>query len=276
MEHSKIYGYTFKEIRTQKNLSLSFFEPIVKKTNLIKFERGETMLSIERIDSLLQKIDVSLAEYELMLNHFTHDYKEEFLIELEEADFKHDKVKLQQLLEEADEDVFKWLFLATKSCLSALTSNECKKITEHLQSISKWGFFELSILYFVLDNLEIEDIISIMKEFEAKNKNYYNISKYRRKILQIAYRASALFTLKGYKEISLFILNRTKDRRESHDMFISNLRKLTEGYYLYKFEDKVIGEKKIELALLIFEELDETVLKNYYTERLHSFLKNNI
>lgn len=75
-----LYGKVFKQIRTQKKLPLSYFQKLgIDKAVVSRFERGKTMVSIERVDAMLQEMNVSLAEYELMINHFVSDYHEEFL-----------------------------------------------------------------------------------------------------------------------------------------------------------------------------------------------------
>ncbi|MDH8063404.1 helix-turn-helix transcriptional regulator, partial [Lactococcus lactis subsp. lactis] len=76
----KRYGEIFKKLREQKNFSLSHFSEIgISKASLSRFELGQTMISFERLDSALQEMNVTLAEYEHFINNFSMDYKEEFI-----------------------------------------------------------------------------------------------------------------------------------------------------------------------------------------------------
>lgn len=263
--HNKIYGHTFHNVRIQKHLPLSFFKNDgIDKASLLRFERGDSTMSIERVDTMLQSMNVSLAEYELMLNHFVPDYQEAFLQEIEEADFLENKKKLRNLTAEAQEENFKELSLAAKSCAGKLSDEESDYLTQFLNGIDEWGYFELSLVYLALNNLKSSEIMLLISKFEDRNRNYFEIFKYRRRILQIIYRAATLFAARGEQEIAKKILDRSKNRSKERDMYIINLRHLAEGFYIYRFEDKIKGRDKINHALDIFEELDSTALKKYY------------
>ena len=53
----KKYGDCFKKLRNQKNLGLSYFSKIgINRANLSRFERGQTMMSFERVDLMLEEM----------------------------------------------------------------------------------------------------------------------------------------------------------------------------------------------------------------------------
>lgn len=73
-------------------MPLSYFQRVgIDKIGLSRFERGLSMMGFEKVDVMLQEMNVSLAEYELVINHFVPDFQEEFLFEVEEADFAQDE-----------------------------------------------------------------------------------------------------------------------------------------------------------------------------------------
>lgn len=75
------YGKVFKLIRNQKNLPLSYFEKIgIGKSHVGKFERGEIMMAFDRIDNMLQLMNVSLGEFELIVNHNVPDFQNSFYL----------------------------------------------------------------------------------------------------------------------------------------------------------------------------------------------------
>lgn len=268
VHHNKIYGHKFREIRNQKRIPLSFFQRLgVDKSNLSKFERGETMMGIEKLDMMLQEINVSLAEYELAINNFFPDFQEEFIEEIEGADFSENRIRLQQLYIEAYESGYQLLALSAKACCEELSETEKQVVLEYLRQIEQWGYFELSILYFCLDNLATESIFEIMKEFENRGKNHYAIFKYRRRIFQISYRAASLMMVRGEQKRAKMLLDINGSKNRNRDMYISNLKNLAEGFYVYCFENQKSGLNEIESALEIFEKLDSINLKNYYEHR---------
>ena len=274
MAHSKIYGHAFQNVRNQKQVSLSYFELMgFSKGNISKFERGEIMMGFEKVDVLLQLMNVSLGEYELVLNNFVQNYQDEMIKILEEADVLGDKKRLNQLLQESYEETNYWLVLAIKACTVRLSQEECEKVTEYLYRVKVWGYFELSIAYFVLDNLAVENIKELLHVAQEKNQNYFGIFKYRRRLLQICYRAVSLFIASGDQEYANQILNATSTQHSEHDMYINNLRKLAASYFEYEFGEKEEGKIKLKRTLELFEELDGIAARKYYENRLKNLSK---
>ena len=138
------YGEKFRRLREQKGLSLSFFEKLgINKTNLSRFERGKTMMSFERIDMMLQEMNVSLAEYELVLNNFVLDFQEEFLDEIEKANFEFDEEKLHALYHEARDSGYILLALAAKSNIEKLKKFEVDYVLQYLKKVKAHGYFDM-------------------------------------------------------------------------------------------------------------------------------------
>lgn len=79
------------------------------------------MISFERLDSALQEMNVTLAEYEHFINNFSMDYKEEFLEDIILADIADDVDKLHSLYLEAMEYDSKMLAYCAKSRYETLT-----------------------------------------------------------------------------------------------------------------------------------------------------------
>lgn len=267
------YGEKFRVIREQKRLPLSYFQKLgVDKIGLSRFERGLSMMGLEKVDMMLQSMNVSLAEYELMINNFVPDFQETFIQEIDEADFSQDKKQLMALYQEARDSGYNYLALAAKARFEQLSLSELDEITSYLIKVKAWGYFELSIAYFVLDNLSIPIIRQLMIDFEVKNKNYYGIYKYRRRILQIAYRAIVLFTSKGEKALAEQVIALTEHRDKSGiDLYLANLRQMALGFYDYYFGDKTAGKHAIQSSLDIFERLGQDHLKSFYEKRNEKF-----
>lgn len=270
-----IYGEKFKEIRNQKQLSLSYFEGVgIDKSDLSKFERGKRMIGFERVDAMLQYMDVSLSEYELIINNFVPDFQEFFLNEVDKADFLEDKIKLQKLYDEAEVSGYRLLAFASKARIKKLNEKEISYVLEKLNKVVAWGYFELSVLYFVLDNLSTVEIRSLFRDIDDKTQNYQEIPKYNRRILQIAYRAIIVLGSRGEQEFTTEIIKRTENRSKSGiDIYIENLRRLTLGVNHYYFENQEEGLKQINKSLEIFTFLEHDELAQYYRNRIKMFIK---
>ncbi|MFK4935433.1 helix-turn-helix domain-containing protein [Lactococcus garvieae] len=267
------YGEAFRRIREQKQLPLSYFSKLgVDKTDLSRFERGMTMMGVGRVDALLQSVDVSLAEYELIVNNFIPDFQEEFLLTLEKADLDRDEQKLKKLYEEARSSGYYFLSLASKARFCQLNEAEITRSMEFLNGIKIWGYFELCVSYFILDNLSTEDIIELFEVYEEKNKNYLHIFKYRRKMLQTAYHSVIIFSSRGEQGYAQAVLENTGAKGREVDIYIALLRRLAQDVYMYCFEDKVQGLTNIKATLFIFDEVDYGEVKTFHKEVIEKHL----
>jgi transcriptional activator, Rgg/GadR/MutR family, C-terminal domain len=272
----KGYGESFRKIREQKHLGLSYFEKIgVNSSNLSKFERGLTMMSFERVDMMLQEMHITLAEYELILNNFVSGYQEVFLNKIEELDFDNDIPNLKILFLEAQSSGYHLMALIAKSRIERLRQTELEEIEEYLNKVETWGYFELSLIYFVMEHLPIKQLTRLFFKFEEKSENYYNLLKYRKRIFQIAYRIVVIFASNRKRKMAQYILTII----ESHfkvriDFYVEVLHLLVLGVMDFCFEEQKKGQKQIYEALDLLEKLGDKRLKVFYYKRLKALLND--
>lgn len=270
----KRYGEIFKKLREQKNFSLSHFSEIgISKASLSRFELGQTMISFERLDSALQEMNVTLAEYEHFINNFSMDYKEDFLEDIILADIADDVDKFHNLYLEAMEYDSKMLAYCAKSRYEILTQMEADDVVEYLYDVGEWGYFELSIFYLTLDSFSEREIMYLMKELWGKSKHLYGVFKYRRRVLQSSYRAVVLLSSKGARDSARSILQKSYPKDDFYDLYVENLRNLAHGFYSYCFKDKISGEKQIKNAIEIFGQVGYEDLADYYQKRYQKLLE---
>lgn len=80
------YGKAFHDLRIQHGFSLSAFEELgIAKSTLSNFENGKSMLSFDRLDFALQKMNVSPLDYSLMINNGEQDNYISIFDEIEHA-----------------------------------------------------------------------------------------------------------------------------------------------------------------------------------------------
>lgn len=264
------YGEAFQMLRKQKQLPLSYFEQAgVNKGDLSRFENGKVMMGFERLELMLQTMNVSLSEYEFLINHHVLDYQEEFLSQLETADFAQDQDKLAKLFNEAQDSGEIYLALAVKACLQPLQHKECASVGLYLHKVEQWGYFELSLAYFTLNSLPTSDLLLFCQEFETKCGNYITIPKYYRRIYQIAYRAVILLSLRQEETLARRILSLTDyPQREHTDFYIATLKILAQGVINLAFDDDTLGQAQITEALKLIERLGNQHLLLYYQKEI--------
>jgi HTH-type transcriptional regulator, SHP2-responsive activator len=269
------YGKVFKLLRNQKNLPLSYFEKIgVGKSHVGKFERGEIMMSFERVDSMLQLMNISLGEFEMIVNYYVPDFQNWFLLELVTAEFYQDQKKLKRLYKESKENGDLWLVIIAKARLEGLNNQEIFKVKEYLNNIKEWGYFDITLAFSVLDFLRESEIVQIIDELKIKKRKVYGEFKYRRRLYQLIYRSAMLLATKGNQKAAEKVL-KLKDYfgSGSADFYISTLNLLANGVIDYLYIDKNKGKEKINEGLFMIERLGSVDFKNYHKKRILMLLK---
>jgi Rgg/GadR/MutR family transcriptional activator len=269
------YGRIFRQIRKQKHVPLSYFQKVgITKSVISKFERGETMMSFERVQAALQAIDVSLTEYELILNNFISDFQETFLDEIENAAIYQDFNKLNKLYEESKGTGNRFLVLSTKAQLQGLEEVEISELVDYLKKVDHWGYLELCLLYTILDYLNPTLLKEIVKEYLTINYTHNTVYKYRRKFYLICF--SIILNLIGQddREGVLEILNHIppRPRIEAIDFYVSVFGILVSGLKKYLFSNTEDGYVEVSQALELIEILGNVKLRKYYENRINRFL----
>lgn len=261
----KKYGSTFRRLRDQRHFSLSNFTPIgISKAALSKFERGESMMSFEKIVSALQLMGVSLEEFEYFLNEYTPNEPDFLIDEIEKANKRQDQSRLIELSDIASQEGYPFISIAAKASYISLSDDEVEEVTDFLFEVDVWSYKELYVFTLTMDNLNTRDILYVLDLFLSKGHTLFNSGKYKGYLVEACFKASVVLSSRGYKEYAEYILNRVESYDLINTMFIRNIRNFTKGYWVYKFADVTEGKEQMKKALDIFKEVSTKDIYNYY------------
>lgn len=268
---SKRYGETFRFLRKKRNISLSYFSKIgISKSALAQFERGETMMKFDRLHRCLEELDVTLAEFELIINNFSINYQEELLIEIEKADLLKDIKKLKSIKNISKTSNY-YVSLAAKSRYSQLTYKEINSIFNFLFDLPTWTSFELSLFYLVCEQFPPK----LQKSLLMSAFEYMDILKetplYRDRLLQIFYRSILPLSNCKDREMIEYILRKTDPMVREHTLFLNNIRYFSIGCYEYTFLNKQKGQTLMLEAIDIFKKLFSPTIAKYYQDIYNNY-----
>lgn len=95
------YGKAFHDLRIKHGFSLSAFEELgIAKSTLSNFENGKSMLSFDRLDSALQKMNVSPLDYSIMINNGEQESYISIFDEIEHAYYQREIKRLKEIYQE--------------------------------------------------------------------------------------------------------------------------------------------------------------------------------
>lgn len=192
------YGHLLKLLREQKGISqFDLSDGILSKNHLSKIERGENDISFQTLLKLLDRLNISLFEFELLLDK-TQDNQSTFLKDLSIAVANNDLYLLNELLtreielkSKSDNIRHKHNVILLKAYIdkfsnTPLNHHEIQEIIQYILTVDECGRYEISLF---------GNFVGFMS------------SDMRHKLVKMIYRKSQLFcSEKNYTEIFTRIL----------------------------------------------------------------------
>ncbi|WP_242328051.1 Rgg/GadR/MutR family transcriptional regulator [Lactococcus lactis] len=270
----KKYGQTFKQLRTQKKIKLNHFENLgISSSALCKFENGYSMLKFEKLIPALEKLSITLHEYENFLNNWQDSKSDALIQNVKTAVMINDLKALPNFYQEALEMDEFFLALSIKNCYSALNDLEIEKLIDYLEEIKLWRYIDLFTLYLSLDFLKPSQIPFIIENFYLTNNEIFNSYEENNKLAEIVCQATMIFISSGYKELSDHFLKYLWLHQKNHSMYVRNFYFFVRGYWISEFEQKDKGINCMKHIIKILEFLDYPNIANYYKQLYKKYSK---
>ena len=268
------YGKAFHDLRIQHGFSLSAFEELgIAKSTLSNFENGKSMLSFDRLDFALQKMNVSPLDYSLMINNGEQDNYISIFDEIEHAYYQRNIKQLQYIYEINKEgsNEQKLIAFSARGLYRRLTIEELNEIEFYLKGVQFWGFFELSILANIGDKLDNSIINNIIDDLRYDKAYYENNLYYRVLIYRFFYKIIFKFIDSEKKEKAQEILMISKQFFMPGDVMSHVIINFAESFYCY-YTDKKQGKMQLQETLKFLKKIGaedfRKTLKLQYDKRI--------
>lgn len=270
---SNDYGEAFHAIRKYKNYSLaSATNKVFSVSQLSKFERGETDLTIKKLRPVLNNITITAPEFfdELAESEFQHSIlflqglTNAYLLPLIEKKRFADSIetelfRLRTSLLPRKELYFKLLHLI-RDILNQHTSKQYisanrKVITEYLFQVDRWYQFELLAFINTLPVLELSFIKLVSAELSERITETHNQSNTQKLIVTALIHASVqLIELHEFATADFFLQRILIISLPEQLFFEKILAKFFSGYLIYQKYIRAQGLITIEEALALLRE----------------------
>ncbi|MFK4935036.1 Rgg/GadR/MutR family transcriptional regulator [Lactococcus garvieae] len=264
----KRYGTTFKNIRKQNNFTLSDFAEVgIPTSTLSDFERGLTVISLEKIDLALQLMGYSLSDFDSHLNYYTITEPIHILIELENAILLKDEHKLKELHEICETTYQKYICLTIKLKMSEATIEEKNELIDYLYDTKAFGVKELYIFYMLMPKLPPQDILNIMKRIKLYAKGMANSYNYHRHLSHVLIEVIIVLSTYGLKDEAYYFIQQIENRNLAQSMLLRNLFEAAKGLWISHFQDKASGITQVTRVLKILHLAASPEVAEYYQEK---------
>ncbi len=272
------YGESFRQLRKQHHKTLEYFESLgISKGTLSQFENGKTLLSFDKLDMALQKMNVTMTSYILMINNRESEYFIMQFLEIEHAYMTRNKVKLKKIYHDniyydIEEDYF--IALAAKACYEQLSAEEKKQLECFFSSCEMWSRYELNLFINTMYQINQKLLFSTISQLSLDKYNYLRERcEYRQLFARIIIKSILLLVHQGDQKKSEDLIKYLKTLPPTFDITEKVMGMFLRGCWIYKFEDNQMGNKIVRRSLRIMLDVEAVDLKNimeyYYKKMIH-------
>lgn len=186
------YGFYIRKMRQEKSMTLKdLAHGIVSIPFLSKFERGEHDITISKFIQLLDRLNISLNEFE-KTNHLDSGLRQEvFMGKFDEAIRNDDVGLMQELIKQEERNLsldhnlrHEHNCILLKQWINKLVGldfekNQIKTIENYLLNTEVWGFYELSLFGNMVFCLSIDNLVMLSRTAFKRAIQYSKLSTVR-------------------------------------------------------------------------------------------------
>ena len=275
-------GITLRKVRKGKQISLcSVADEHLSKSQISRFERGESEISCIRLINILDKLHITLDEF-LVLHDEDYTNTELFanLVQYIRKQYSSQNIKnIAALLSDSSHytlNSFEKTMI--KSILHTMDSSiipsnkELLQLTDYLFKVEKWGYYEITLLGNCVRTINYNSYFLLTKEM-LNNYIYSSLNKTNKRIVtQLAINCLILSVDKEEFSNCTYLITEIKALLDNELNFYEQTVFLyATGYFEFKRHSDS-GIEKMKQAIQVLDILGEDKLKLHYTSHFDKLL----
>ena len=275
-------GITLRKVRKGKQISLcSVADEHLSKSQISRFERGESEISCIRLINILDKLHITLDEF-LVLHNEDYTNTELFanLVQYIRKQYSSQNIKnIAALLSDSSHytlNSFEKTMI--KSILHTMDSSiipsnkELLQLTDYLFKVEKWGYYEITLLGNCVRTINYNSYFLLTKEM-LNNYIYSSLNKTNKRIVtQLAINCLILSVDKEEFSNCTYLIIEIKALLDNELNFYEQTVFLyATGYFEFKRHSDS-GIEKMKQAIQVLDILGEDKLKLHYTSHFNKLV----
>lgn len=271
-------GKTLRKIRVGKHVSLNAVaDEYLSKSQISRFERGESEISCTRLINILDKLHVLLGEF-LILHDGEYTQTENFvdLVQYIRKEYPTQKtdniIKLlsdtsRYQLNDLEKTMIKSIiYMLDHSDKIKPTETEILNLTDYLFEVEIWGYYEITLLGNCSRTIPYSAFFLLTKEM-LKNYIYSSLNKTNKKLVtQLAINCLIVsIDNKQFENCKYLIQEIKKLLANELNYFEQTVFLYAQGYFEFE-QDITTGRSKMAQALQVFKILGENAIYSQYAD----------
>lgn len=276
-------GKTLRNIRKGKQVSLcSIADEHLSKSQISRFERGESEISCIRLINILDKLHISLDEFLIIHDdQFTKTEIFSKLVQIIRKELSSNNIQnITALLSDSSPyDLNSFEKTMIKSIVYTIdtqfapTSEEILQLTNYLFKIEKWGCYEIILLGNCVRTIQYNSFFLLTKEM-LKNYIYSSLNKTNKRLVtQLAINCLILSIDRNeFSNCTYLTYEINKLLTDELNYYEQTVFLYARGYLELK-QNLNSGRDKMQKAIEIFDILGDSNIKSQYTEHYNKIYK---
>ena len=275
-------GITLRKVRKGKQISLcSVADEHLSKSQISRFERGESEISCIRLINILDKLHITLDEF-LVLHNEDYTNTELFanLVQYIRKQYSSQNIKnIAALLSDSShytlnsfEKTMIKSILHTMDSRIIPSNKELLQLTDYLFKVEKWGYYEITLLGNCVRTINYNSYFLLTKEM-LNNYIYSSLNKTNKRIVtQLAINCLILSVDKEEFSNCTYLITEIKALLDNELNFYEQTVFLyATGYFEFKRHSDS-GIEKMKQAIQVLDILGEDKLKLHYTDHFNKLV----
>lgn len=277
-------GKTLRKVRQGKQMSIcSLADEYLSKSQISRFERGESEISCIRLINILDKLHVTLDEF-LILHDDDYTNSESFanLVQYIRKQYSSQSIdNIACLLSDTTNYTLDPLEKTmVKSILHTMDSRiipsdeELLQLTDYLFNVEKWSYYEIILLANCVRTINYNSLFLLTIEM-LKNYLYSTLNKTNKRLVtQLAINCLIVSVDKEEFSNCSYLIDKIKELLDNELNFYEQTVFLyATGYYEFK-RQSCTGIEKMKQAIKVLDILGEDKLKLHYTSHFNKLVNN--
>lgn len=282
-------GQTFKKIRTNRHISLKqIADEEVSISQLSRFERGESELSLRRFLIALERMGVEVGEYMDTVNEYQRSEQIQLMNRVIQLEYERNIPGFQEEYERQCEnykdhpDIYRYHlnaillqgFICKCDTSIPFPKEYTREVTEYLLETEQWNIYELILignlyLFFDLKLLHMmgKEILKRKEIYQGKNSQRNVVEITMLNIWESCLHRDTLDMAEFYREKTKELLD------DETDLYKRAIFLFLSGLQLYKEGKKAEGKEEMQKAISVFEWVGSENLAQNYKKDYHRFVE---
>lgn len=272
-------GQTLRKIRKSKQVSIcAIADKHLSKSQISRFERGESEISCIRLINILDKLHISLDEFLILHDtEYTQTISFSNLMQYIRKEYSIQNVdNIKSLLTNSTiyqlnslERIMVKSIIYTLDNTISPSEAELESLTDYLFKVETWGYYEIILLANCIRTIQYNSAFLLTKEM-INNFIYSTLNKTNKKLVtQLAINCLIVSIDKRKFQNCSYLINEIKKLLSNEfNYYEQTVFLYATGYYEFKINNRA-GLEKMQQAIEVFEILGENSIRSQYQQHFN-------